>query len=34
MANRNGSEDPVALYATNGIDTTDKVKLAIKTLSS
>ena len=32
MANRNGSEDPVALYATNGIDTDDKVKLAIKTL--
>jgi hypothetical protein len=32
MANRNGSEDPVALYATNGIDTPDKVKLVIKTL--
>jgi hypothetical protein len=32
MANRNGSEDPVALNATNGIDTEDKVKSAIKTL--
>jgi hypothetical protein len=31
MANRNGSEDPLALYATNGIDTEDKVKSAIKT---
>ena len=33
MADRNGSEDPVALYATNGIDTPDKVKLAIKTIA-
>jgi hypothetical protein len=34
MANTNGSEDPLAnfLYATNGMDTEDKVKSAIKTL--
>ena len=29
MANRNGSEDPVSLYATNGIATEATVKLAI-----